>query len=260
MGIYHSHSPTQLIRLLVRTRYGRGKVRFVAVPAMFDQNSNKEYILNAALVAGLYPKVLTVEPGSGQLRTLSNNQPASFHPSSVNFHRRPKDFSANHLCYFTLMSVDITWRFFLELCSHSYVLYRHSKKLYAWESSPIDDLAMFLLCGDADFKVRFLSFPKRRLLISINRFVLALYQLSSNSAFLDRKIKFNVAPKTNMALKLLRARLLSVLAIQMRGKSLSPGQQRWNELALLVLSKIPVELDDEEEAVAKLPPSVELIF
>lgn len=86
-----------------RTRYGRGKVRFVAIPPQFDQNSAQESILNAALVAGLYPKVLTIDTGSGQLRTLGNNQPTFFHPSSVNFHRRARDFGVNHLCYFTLM-------------------------------------------------------------------------------------------------------------------------------------------------------------
>lgn len=63
-----------------------------------------------------------------------------------------------------------------------------------------------------------------------------------------------------MALKILRARLASVLATQMRGKPLSPSQAKWNELALLVLSKIPVELDEEEEAVARAPRSVDLKF
>ncbi|KAF8323290.1 P-loop containing nucleoside triphosphate hydrolase protein [Clavulina sp. PMI_390] len=203
-------------RELSRTRFGRGKVRFVAVPPQFDQNAGQESILNAALVAGLYPKVLTIEPGSGQLRTLSNNQPTSFHPSSVNFHRRAKDFGVNHLSYFTLM---------------------HSKKLYVWESGPVDDLAMFLLCGDADFK------------------------LSGNSAFLDRKIKFSAVPKSNMAIKILRTRLATVLSAQMRGKPLSAAQVQWSELALLVLSRVPVELDGEDEAVVvRQPPSVDLKF
>lgn len=30
----------------------------------------------------------------------------------------------------------------------------HSKRLYAWETGPVDDTALALLCGDiADFKV-----------------------------------------------------------------------------------------------------------
>lgn len=30
---------------------------------------------------------------------------------------------------------------------------RHSKKLYAWETGPVDDVALMLLCGECDFKV-----------------------------------------------------------------------------------------------------------
>lgn len=35
--------------------------------------------------------------------------------------------------------------------------HRHSKKLYAWETGPVDDMAMLLLCGEADFKVDLVS-------------------------------------------------------------------------------------------------------
>lgn len=31
--------------------------------------------------------------------------------------------------------------------------HRQSKKLYAWETGPVDDLAMVLLCGEPEFKV-----------------------------------------------------------------------------------------------------------
>lgn len=88
--------------------------------------------MNAALVAGLYPKVLTVDLEKRQMRTISNNQAAFFHPSSINFGRKPHELGAHHLAYFTLM---------------------HSKKLYVWETAPVEDLAMVLLCGDVDVKV-----------------------------------------------------------------------------------------------------------
>ncbi|KAF9512352.1 hypothetical protein BS47DRAFT_1330374 [Hydnum rufescens UP504] len=203
-------------RELSRTRYGRNRTRFVAVPESLNRNAGEDNFVKAALVAGLYPKVLAVDQQSGQLRTLTNNQPAAFHPSSVNFQRRPKDFGANHLCYFTIM---------------------HSKKLYAWETGPVDDLAMFLLCGDADFK------------------------LSSNSAVLDRKIKFATTPKTNLALKILRDRLGTVLGTQMRGKPLSAELQKWNDLALLVLGKIKVEAAEEDEQLTVAqPPHIDLIY
>ena len=60
---------------------------------------------HVALGAGLYPKILSIEPQSGTMRTLSNNQLVHFHPSSINFHRRPQDFGVNYLCFFTIMLV-----------------------------------------------------------------------------------------------------------------------------------------------------------
>lgn len=91
--------------------------------------------MNAALTAGLYPKILSAEvtkTGSNKLVTVTNNQSVWFHPSSVNFGRKPRDFGVSYLCYFTIMQ---------------------SKKMYAWETGPVDDLALLLLCGDAEFKV-----------------------------------------------------------------------------------------------------------
>ncbi|KIK71157.1 hypothetical protein GYMLUDRAFT_66365 [Collybiopsis luxurians FD-317 M1] len=182
------------IRDLNRARYSRNRNRFVTVPQDLDSSSTNIALVNAALVAGLYPKVLSID--GGQMRTITNNQPVSFHPSSVNFGRKPADLGTNHLAYFTLM---------------------HSKKLYAWETSPLDDMAMLLLCGEAEFK------------------------LISNSAFIDRKVKFQIAPKTNIALKYLRTQLASLLAYQFRGKVLSETHILWNELALMVLGKIKIE-------------------
>lgn len=85
-----------------------------------NENAEDENMINAALVAGLYPKVLVVEGGSG-LKTLGNNQAISVvsgkmdlhvagysqrvfqHPSSVNFRTRVSDFETNHLVYYTIM-------------------------------------------------------------------------------------------------------------------------------------------------------------
>lgn len=65
-------------------------------------------MISAALAAGLFPKILSIDPLNGQLRTFSNNQPASIHPSSVNFRVKPVDFGSNHLAFFTIMSVHTT--------------------------------------------------------------------------------------------------------------------------------------------------------
>ncbi|KAJ6575250.1 P-loop containing nucleoside triphosphate hydrolase protein [Mycena capillaripes] len=180
------------IRELTRARYGRNRTRFVMVPPELDLNPSNVVLLNAALTAGLYPKILSIDHSNGQMRTISNNQQASFHPSSVNFGRKATDFGANHLAYFTLM---------------------HSKKLYAWETGPVDDVAIVLLCGDADFK------------------------LVSNTAFIDRKVKFQVSPKCNIALKFLRTHLASILAQQFRSRPLTESQVLWSDIGISVLSK-----------------------
>lgn len=61
-------------------------------------------LLNAALCAGLYPKLLTLQDSSG-IKSIGNNQSIAFHPSSVNFGRKPQDFGVNYLSYFTIMYV-----------------------------------------------------------------------------------------------------------------------------------------------------------
>jgi ATP-dependent RNA helicase DHX29 len=80
-------------------------------------------------------------------------------------------------------------------------------------------------------------------------------------AVLDRKIKFITSPKTNLALKILRDRLGTVLATQMRGKPLSPELQKWDDLALLVLGKVKVEaVDEDEQLTIAQPPQIDLIY
>ncbi|KIK96360.1 hypothetical protein PAXRUDRAFT_826025 [Paxillus rubicundulus Ve08.2h10] len=190
------------VKELSRVRFGRNKSRLVIVPPELDSNSGNLAVVNAALLSGLYPKLLCVDPTNGlQMRTLSNNQTAFFHPSSVNFRRKPKDLAANYLAYFTLM---------------------HSKKLYAWETGPMDDLAILLLCGECDFK------------------------LMSDTATVDRKIKYRLTFRANVAMKILRNQLSSISAQKFRGKPMTESQVRWHELGMGALGK--VKLDAEAES------------
>ncbi|RPD63094.1 P-loop containing nucleoside triphosphate hydrolase protein [Lentinus tigrinus ALCF2SS1-6] len=193
------HVDRAFVKELSRARYGRSKTRFVNVPTDLDVNSGNAAIVHAALAAGLYPKILTIDPfkgDRGEMRTIGNNQPASFHPSSVNFKRRLRDFGVNHLSYFTLM---------------------HSKKLYAWETAPVEDMALLLLCGDAEFK------------------------LMADSASIDRKVRFRIPPKASIALKHLRNNLSTILAAQFRTRPLTESQMRWNEIAMMILGKVKLE-------------------
>ena len=73
-----------------------------------------------------------------------------------------------------------------------------------------------------------------------------LLQLSSNSAFIDRKIKFKIPGRTTVALKYLRHHLATIIANQIRGKPLSESQLLWNELAMTVLGKVKLTAGEEE--------------
>ncbi|PIL32118.1 hypothetical protein GSI_06824 [Ganoderma sinense ZZ0214-1] len=190
------HVDRAFVKELSRARYGRSKTRFVTVPLGLDVNAGNAAVVHAALAAGLYPKILAVDALKGEMKTIANNQPASFHPSSVNFKRRLPEFGVNHLSYFTLM---------------------HSKKLYAWETGPVEDMALLLLCGDAEFK------------------------LMADSVSIDRKVRFHIQPKASIALKLLRNNLSSILSAQLRTRPLTESQVRWNEIAMMILGKIKLE-------------------
>ena len=62
----------------------------------------------------------------------------------------------------------------------------------------------------------------------------------ADTASIDRKIRFCVPPKANVALKILREQLSNVLAQQYQGKTLTREQEVWKELGLLALSKTKI--------------------
>ena len=119
--------------LNLRQRGGGGGIRLMETPKELDKNGNSIAVLHTALAIGLYPKILSIEPGTFQLRTVGNNQPTAIHPSSINFRSRLSELSPglNHLLYFTIMQ---------------------SRRLYAREVAPISDAALILLCGDVEVK------------------------------------------------------------------------------------------------------------
>jgi hypothetical protein len=150
-------------RELTPARYGKSRTRFVRVPPELDthsrdpkavmvrpRDSERETTVDdvpsqACLAASMYPKLLVIDPANKQLRTLANSAPASIHPSSVNFTPGKRiDFGdAKFVAFFTAM---------------------HTKKLYIWESGTVDERAVYLLCGHADFQVRPSSFESIRTL------------------------------------------------------------------------------------------------
>ncbi|SPO21176.1 probable DNA/RNA helicase (DEAD/H box family II) [Ustilago trichophora] len=173
------------------------KPRFMTIPAHLDVNSSSLSMIHATLAAGLYPKLLHIDSKTYQLKTIGNNQPTSIHPSSVNFKAKMSELvrsSSSYMLYYTMMQ---------------------SKKLYAWETGLMDDKAVYMFCGDGEFR------------------------LASNSLYIDRqRIRIaSVDPKTLVALKTLREGLGRLMKASFRnpGKEWSEGQERLFELACRVL-------------------------
>jgi ATP-dependent RNA helicase DHX29 len=68
----------------------------------------------------------------------------------------------------------------------------------------------------------------------------------SDSAFVDRRVKFHVSsPKVNIALKHLRAQLAALVSAQLRSSPLTETQVRWKELAMNIMGKMRIVDPDE---------------
>ncbi|PLW22095.1 hypothetical protein PCASD_17739 [Puccinia coronata f. sp. avenae] len=188
--------------------------RFCTVPPELDLNADQHKIVMGCIGAAMFPKLL-VRDGAMQIgnvnsnaqggwRTLTNSAPASIHPSSVNFSsgRRPDFGDARFVTYFNIMQ---------------------SKKLYVWESGVVNEKAIFLLCGEADFK------------------------MPAESVIIDRKIKASMNPKTLLTLKILRQRFQQLFNLKMKNPSqrFNEQQQRWFDL-------ITAAIKDDKESIIKL--------
>ncbi|GAA5823603.1 hypothetical protein JCM11251_000694 [Rhodosporidiobolus azoricus] len=121
-------------RQLTSTRFGKSRTKFTRVPAELDTASKDPRAVMACFAASMYPKLLTIDPQNGSLRTLANSAPAAIHPSSVNFNpgRRVDFGNARFATFFTVM---------------------HTKKLYVFDSGACDERAVYTLCGNADFQL-----------------------------------------------------------------------------------------------------------
>ncbi|BGP39119.1 hypothetical protein JCM10449v2_003057 [Rhodotorula kratochvilovae] len=193
-------------RELVSTRYGKSRTKFVRVPAELDVASRDPRTVMACLAASMYPKLLLIDPQNGSLRTLANSAPAAIHPSSVNFAPgRRVDFGqgVRFAAFFQAM---------------------HTKRLYVWESGAVDERAVYLLCGNADF------------------------QLPAHSISIDRKIRTRLEdPKSAVAIKLLREKWRELFNRKMRDPTapLDPKHAPW--LALVVEAFRSPKREEEED-------------
>ncbi|WFC98194.1 RNA helicase [Malassezia yamatoensis] len=121
----------ELRRDLTRNRSKHGRPRLLQVPQEINTYGDCVQALTLALVAAFYPKLLSMDPRSGMMRTLTNNQPAAIHPSSVNYKSPAKSQRSHFVLYYSIMM---------------------SKRLYASETAYVDDLYVLLVGGEPEFK------------------------------------------------------------------------------------------------------------
>ncbi|KAF8699515.1 P-loop containing nucleoside triphosphate hydrolase protein, partial [Rhizoctonia solani] len=192
-----------------RLRFQRQRTKIMQLPESISSPDVNVGLIEAALTAGMFPKIISIDSSTGHMQTIGNNRPVAFHPSSVNFKRALREFKSSYLCFFSLMQVaPVTRRPLADALTN--VSYRQAKKLYASETGPASDLSLILLCGDCEFKP------------------------SSELVVVDRKLKYRVPGKTLLALKALKGRLASNMAVRLRPKQTETASEAdlWSTLAL----------------------------
>lgn len=93
-----------------------------------------DVVINSVVAWSFYPKLITRE-GKGW-RNVLNNQTVTLHPTSVN---KRADYAIKWLSYYHIMQA-------------------RNRNLNAHETSAVDDFAIALLCGEAEFKVHISPF------------------------------------------------------------------------------------------------------
>ncbi|MCJ1285704.1 hypothetical protein MMC26_005045 [Xylographa opegraphella] len=168
---------------LNRARFYSRQRHFVEIPPTHDINASNELVINSIIAWSFYPKLL-VRDGKGW-RNVANNQSVSLYPTSVNkgVGNPPKWLSFYHIM-------------------------QSSNKFYnAHETSAVEDFAIALVCGEADFK------------------------MYSGVIVIDgNRLRFSLDSwKVMLALKTLRTRLREIMtqAFRSPGRALSREQQLW---------------------------------
>lgn len=149
-----------------------------------DWNAGNDLILNSVIAWAFYPKLLRRQGGSWH--NITNNQIVNLSPLSVN--KGKKTTSARYLSFYNIM--------------------QGANKLYnAHETSPVDDLAIALFCGDAEFKM-----------------------YASAMVIDGNRMRFKVDDwKTLLIIKMLRTNLRAVAdeVFQRPGREMSESQKAW---------------------------------
>ena len=167
------------------------KRNFVAIPDRYNSN-NHDLMQNTVIACGLYPQLLKRE-GKGW-RNIASNQSVSLHPTSVN------------------KGVVKTFKWL----SFYHVMQSSSKSYHAHETSPVEDFAVALICGEAEF-----------------RMYAGVIVIDGN------RIRFSVDNwKTLIAIKILRRQIRHIIdqSFQYPGRNLSQDQQSWLDIWQKIVS------------------------
>ncbi|KAJ5733407.1 hypothetical protein N7493_002193 [Penicillium malachiteum] len=178
---------------LSRARSGGRNRQFFTIPEEHDLNSSNDVVINSVVAWSFYPKLITRE-GKGW-RNVSNNQTVTLHPTSIN---KQADSAIKWLSYYHIMQA-------------------RNRNLNAHETSAVEDFAIALLCGEAEFKMY-----SGVISIDANRIRFALRDW-----------------KSMLALKILNSRLREILASTFKNphKPVSYKQQQWIDIWQLIFSQ-----------------------
>lgn len=114
----------------------RSLIQLCKIPDVYNQHAESIPVVNAALTAGLYPKI--AEYLKQSLKIINKDMELDIHPSSMMFGRK-KTLSSDFLIYNTVV-----------MNSNN----NHMKdKVYMWETASIDAVAVILLATGIDIKV-----------------------------------------------------------------------------------------------------------
>ncbi|TIB70058.1 hypothetical protein E3P77_00012 [Wallemia ichthyophaga] len=80
-----NHKQMRELNAARMVRTGRGSLKFFDIPEELDYNAGDYSILHAAIAAGLFPKMISLDWYTKTMKTIQNNAVVSIHPSSPNF-------------------------------------------------------------------------------------------------------------------------------------------------------------------------------
>ncbi|KAI7901054.1 P-loop containing nucleoside triphosphate hydrolase protein [Cokeromyces recurvatus] len=111
-------------------------VQLCRVPEAYNSHSGSIAVVNAALTAGLYPKIAEYLKESKQI--ITKNMDLHIHPSSILFHQE-HTFTTDFLVYNTVVMNNTSGQI--------------KNRIYMWEASLIDAVAVILFSTHLDIKV-----------------------------------------------------------------------------------------------------------